>query len=87
MSATSKPRIRNYPIQQGELPDRRAPLLFAREDWSLYTSLATLPQRAGVSASMLPLLVAKELCDNALDGADAAGRPGASRSASMAAAT
>jgi hypothetical protein len=63
--------------QQGELPDHPAPLLFARPDFSLYTSLATLPQRAGVSASMLPWLVAKELADNALDAADAAGRPGA----------
>ena len=59
------------------MPDRPAPLLFAREDWSLYVSLATLPQRAGVSASMLPLLVAKEFCDNGLDAADVAGRPGA----------
>jgi hypothetical protein len=52
-------------------------LLFAREDWSLYTSLATLPQRAGVTAGELPRLVAKEFGDNALDSADAAGRPGA----------
>jgi signal transduction histidine kinase len=59
--------------QQGE---SRPPLLFARADSSLYTSLATLPQRAGVPASMLPWLVVKELCDNALDAADAAGRPG-----------
>ena len=60
--------------QQGE---SRPPLLFARADSSLYTSLATLPQRAGVPASMLPWLVVKELCDNALDGVDAAARPGA----------
>jgi DNA topoisomerase VI subunit B len=60
------------------LPDNRAQLLFfAREDWSLYTSLATLPQKAGVPADLLPKLVAKELCDNALDAADAAGRSGA----------
>jgi DNA topoisomerase VI subunit B len=65
-------------IRQDQSPGREPqPLLFAREDWSLYTSLATLPQRAGVSASMLPWLVAKEFCDNALDAADAAGRPGA----------
>ena len=60
--------------QQGE---SRQPLLFARADSSLYTSLATLPQRAGVPASMLPWLVVKELCDNGLDAADAAARPGA----------
>ena len=75
-------RQAEHRTQQGELPEppgvpTRPPLLFAREDWSLYTSLATLPQRAGVSASMLPWLVAKELCDNALDTADAAGHPGA----------
>ena len=32
MSATSKPRIRDYPIQQGESPNHRPPLLFAREE-------------------------------------------------------
>jgi DNA topoisomerase VI subunit B len=52
-------------------------LLFAREDWSLYTSLATLPQRAGVTADLLARLTVKELTDNGLDSADAAGRPGA----------
>ncbi len=69
-------------IQQAELQDppaapTRSPLLFAREDWSLYCTLATLPQRAGVAAPLLPMLVAKEFCDNALDAADAAGNPGA----------
>ena len=57
-----------------ENPGRRSFLPHANS--SLYTSLATLPQRAGVPASMLPWLVVKELCDNALDAADAAGRPG-----------
>ena len=52
-------------------------LLFSRSEASLYCSLATLPQRAGVPASLLPHLVVKELCDNGLDAADAAGRPGA----------
>jgi hypothetical protein len=60
--------------QQGE---QQQVLLFARDESSLYTNLAILPQRAGVPDSMLPLLVAKEFCDNALDSADAAGRPGA----------
>ena len=45
--------------QQGK---SRPPLLFARADSSLYTSLATLPQRAGVPASMLPWLVVKGRC-------------------------
>jgi hypothetical protein len=60
--------------QQAEF---RGPLLFVREEASLYTSLASLPQRAGVHADDLPLLVAKELTDNALDSCDAAGHPGA----------
>jgi hypothetical protein len=52
-------------------------LLFSRDDWTLYTSLAHLPQKAGVRASSLPRLIAKELGDNGLDAADAAGNPGA----------
>jgi hypothetical protein len=72
-----KPARPDRRSQQEESPDRQRPLLFAREDWSLYTSLATLPQRAGVPAAELPRLVVKELVDNALDAADAAGRPGA----------
>ena len=70
------------PIEQAEPADQpgaptRSPLLFARSEASLYCSLATLPQRAGVPASLLPWLVAKEFCDNALDAADAASNPGA----------
>jgi hypothetical protein len=65
-------QVRSY---QGNSDER--PLLFAREDFSLYCSLATLPQRAGVPARHLAKLVAKEFTDNALDSADAAGRPGA----------
>jgi hypothetical protein len=61
------------PTQQAE---HQQPLLFSRPEASLYTSLSTLPQRAGVSTEMLPSLVAKEFADNALDAADAAGRPG-----------
>ena len=56
--------------------DSRPPLLFARPDFTLYVTLATLPQRAGVTADKLPWLIAKEVCDNALDSADAAQRPG-----------
>ena len=43
-----------------ENPGRRY-FLPARNS-SLYTSLATLPQRAGVPASMLPWLVVKGRC-------------------------
>jgi len=40
---------------------------FTREDWTLFRTLGTLSQRAGVSVDLLPRLVAKELADNALD--------------------
>jgi hypothetical protein len=41
--------------------------VFEREDWTLFRSLNTLGQKAGVSAAKIPQLVAKELADNALD--------------------
>jgi hypothetical protein len=41
--------------------------LFEREDWTLFRSLATLPQKAGVPLAKLPALVCKELVDNSLD--------------------
>jgi hypothetical protein len=41
--------------------------LFEREDWTLFRTLATLSQKAGVPSAQLPRLVAKELADNALD--------------------
>lgn len=40
---------------------------FVREDWTLFRSLGTLSQRAGVAPGRIPSLVAKELVDNALD--------------------
>jgi hypothetical protein len=40
---------------------------FEREDWTLFRSLATLSQKAGVPVHLLPKLVLKELTDNALD--------------------
>jgi hypothetical protein len=70
----ARPRSPHPANQQAE---KAPPLLFSRPEAMLYTSLATLPQRAGVSAEMLPTLVVKELTDNALDSSDAAGRPGA----------
>lgn len=41
--------------------------MYKREDWTLYRSLNTLGQKAGVGADGIPCLVAKELVDNALD--------------------
>jgi hypothetical protein len=64
--------------QQAQSSRRQPPvLLFERADASLYTSLTTLPQKAGVAANLLARLCGKELADNALDAADMAGRPGA----------
>lgn len=40
---------------------------FVRSDWTLFRSLETIGQKAGVPTRMLPLLVVKELADNALD--------------------
>jgi hypothetical protein len=41
--------------------------MFEREDWTLFRSLDTLGQKAGVSADKIPALVLKELVDNGLD--------------------
>lgn len=41
--------------------------LFERDDWTLFRSLSTLGQKAGVPLGKLPRLVIKELVDNALD--------------------
>lgn len=38
-----------------------------REDWKLFRSIDTLCQKAGVHKAHIPLLVVKELVDNALD--------------------
>jgi hypothetical protein len=41
--------------------------MFEREEWTLFRTLATLSQKAGVPLERMPGLVAKELVDNALD--------------------
>src|SRR4051812_33874509 len=45
----------------------RMELMYTREDWTLFRTLATLGQKAGVATATIPALVAKELADNALD--------------------
>lgn len=42
-------------------------LQFVREDWKLFRSIDTLCQKAGVHREFIPMLVSKELVDNALD--------------------
>jgi len=50
------------------IPDQnRENLRLERDDWKMFRSLETLPQKAGVPANMLMRLVLKELADNALD--------------------
>src|SRR5262249_19345184 len=44
-----------------------------REDWTLFRSLQTLGQKAGVPVPKLARLVVKELIDNALDAGGACG--------------
>src|SRR5688572_19181002 len=44
---------------------------FTREDWTLFRTLGTLSQKAGVPIAVIPQVVAKELADNALDVAGA----------------
>ena len=44
--------------------------MFVREDWTLFRTLGTLCQKAGVPPQQLRRLVAKELIDNALDVVD-----------------
>jgi hypothetical protein len=41
--------------------------MFVREDWTLFRSLGTLGEKAGVSVHRIADLVAKEVADNALD--------------------
>lgn len=41
--------------------------MFEREEWTLFRSLSTIGQKAGVPLTRLAAIVAKELVDNALD--------------------
>ena len=44
--------------------------MFERDDWTLFRSLPTLAQKAGVPVERLPRVVLKELVDNAYDAVD-----------------
>lgn len=41
--------------------------MFEREDWKLFRNMETLCQKAGVPKKLIPMLIVKELVDNALD--------------------
>jgi hypothetical protein len=64
--------LKNPPVRAGVSASRPArakspEFTFEREDWTLFRSLSTLSQKAGVPVNLLPRLVLKELADNALD--------------------
>lgn len=44
-------------------------MIFEREDWTLFRTLTTLSQKAGVPLDSIGKLVCKEITDNALDAA------------------
>ena len=44
--------------------------LFRHEDWTLFRTLTGLSQKAGVSRQQLPMVLVKELVDNALDASE-----------------
>ena len=53
---------------QGARPESPK-LTFEREDWTLFRSVSTLSQKAGVPVSRLRRLILKELTDNGIDAA------------------
>jgi hypothetical protein len=70
--ALAQPRLKNPPNRAGVSASRPArpktpEFTFERADWTLFRSLSTLSQKAGVPVHLLPKLVLKEVADNALD--------------------
>ena len=68
----AQPGLKNPSDRAGVSASRPARLkspefTFERADWTLFRSLSTLSQKAGVPVHLLPKLVLKELADNALD--------------------
>ena len=54
-------------LPRSEGPQKSPNFKFERPDWTLFRSVGTLSQKAGVPAARLRRLVLKELTDNALD--------------------
>jgi hypothetical protein len=70
--ALAQPGLKDPPLRAGVSASQPArtkspEFTFEREDWTLFRSLSTLSQKAGVPVHLLPKLVLKELADNALD--------------------
>ncbi|WP_143393486.1 hypothetical protein [Fimbriiglobus ruber] len=68
--------MKKGPIFGGAEPTP-SPLLFVGEDWTDFRQLDRITVKAGVAKDLLPRVAVKELVDNALDAADAAGQAGA----------
>jgi hypothetical protein len=65
---TAAERMRRMRARRRELAEAPpAPLMFERQDWTLFLDRATLPQHAGCQPNELGRVVLKELVDNALD--------------------
>ncbi|MBV9584433.1 MAG: hypothetical protein JO213_06055, partial [Alphaproteobacteria bacterium] len=65
---TAAERMRRMRARRRETSSNAAePLMFERQDWTLFLDPSTLPQRAGCQPNELGRLVLKELVDNALD--------------------
>src|SRR6516165_3459288 len=65
--SSTHPRPRPTPDGNGQTGQG----MFVKEDWTLFRTLGTLCQRAGVAEEDIPALLAKELADNSLDEAGA----------------
>src|SRR4030081_2386612 len=65
---TAAERMRRMRAKRREMAQAAtAPLMFERQDWTLFLDRATLPQNAGCQPNELGRVVLKELVDNALD--------------------
>jgi len=76
MTQPAQPALKNPPNQTSghlaeDLPDVAETSTFERDDWTLFSNLGSLGQKAGVPLDRLRALVVKELADNALDAAGA----------------
>src|ERR1700704_2904570 len=65
---TAAERMRRMRAKRREMAQAApAPLMFERQDWTLFLDRTTLLQRAGCQPNELGRVVLKELVDNALD--------------------
>src|SRR5262249_48369870 len=75
---SARDRVRRWRERKKAEAEAAAPLLYERDDWTLFMSPETLPQKAGCEPDKIGAVVLKELVDNALDAGATArikGRP------------